>query len=49
MQYLDLPCNIAGRESNIAGFVVGCRTCRNPDDTHDLPEHIPADLITRVL
>ena len=45
----DLPSDMPGRDSKRRVFVVRCKPCRNPDDVHDLPKHLPADLTKYVL
>ena len=37
------------RGSKHRASVLRCKPCRNPDDIHDLPKHLPADLTKYVL
>ena len=47
--YLDLPSDLPGRDPNCCVSVVRCKPCWNPDDTDDIPKHLPAGLSTYVL
>ena len=47
--YFDLPSDLPGRDSKRRVSVVRCKPCRNPDDIHDLPKHLPADITKYVL
>ena len=43
---LDLPSHFPGRDSKPRVSVKPCKPCHNPDDTSDIPKHLPADLTT---
>ena len=47
--YLDLPSGMPGRDSKPRVSVLRCKSCRNPDDIHDIPKHLLADLTKYVL
>ena len=47
--YLDFPSDLPGRNSKCRVSVVRCKPCRNPDDTDDIPKHLPAGISTYVL
>ena len=47
--FLDLPSDLPGRGSKPRVSVKRCKPCHNPDDTSDIPKHLPADLTTYVL
>ena len=47
--FLDLPSDLPGRDSKPRVSVKRCKPCHNPDDTCDIPKHLPADLTTYVL
>ena len=47
--FLSLPSDLPRRDSNPRVSVKRCKPCHNPDDTSDIPKHLPADLTTYVL
>ena len=47
--FLDLPSDLPGRDSKSRVSVKRCKPCHNPDDTSDIPKHLPEDLTTYVL
>ena len=47
--YLDLPSGMPGRDPKPRISVLRCKSCRNPDDIHDIPKHLLADLTKYVL
>ena len=46
--FLDLPSDLRGRDSKPPVSVKRCKPCHSPDDTGDIPKHLPADLKTYV-
>ena len=44
-----LPSDLPGRDSQPLVFVTRCKPYHNPDDTSDIPKHLPADLTTVAL
>ena len=47
--YFDLPSDITRRDPKLCVSVLRCKPCRNPDDIHDIPKHLPTDLTKYVL
>ena len=47
--FLDLLSDLPGRDSKPRVSVKRCKPCHNPDDTSDIPKHLPAELTTYVL
>ena len=46
---LDFPSDLPGLDSKPRVSVERCKPCHNPDDTSDIPRHLPADLTTYLL
>ena len=47
--YLDLPSNLSGPAAKPRVTVARCKTCANPYDADDIPQHLPAGLTQNVL
>ena len=46
--FSDVPSDLPGQDSKPRVSVTRCKPWHNPDDTSDIPKHLPADLTTDV-
>ena len=46
---IDLLSDMPGHKPKPRVLVLCCKPCRNPDDIHDIPKYLPADLTKDVL